>query len=238
MNTQGLYAGTFTCNANLDGLKSGVENDFYFACNDTSGNVDTQAYKYVLMGTQSLAISSVTPSNGTLIKDSTLSVKVVLGVQTNAGQNQGQATCYYSPTGSGSDYLQFSSTASYQGAQDLWLPSGAYTYYIKCVDLGGNAAYSSVHFNVQTDTQSPEVVRATHDGGNLNIQTNEKATCVYDIVDCTYPSEDGNSMSTTDGLTHSTSWVAGRTYYIKCSDSFGNQPAPNSCNIVLSPSQI
>ena len=238
MNTQGTYSGTVTCNANLNGLKSAVENDFYFACNDTSGNVDTQAYKYVLMGTQPLGISMVTPSNGTLIKDSTQSVKVTLGVQTNAGQNQGQAICYYSPTGNGADYLMFSTTNSYQSAQDLYLPSGAYTYYIKCVDLGGNAAYSSINFNVQTDTQAPNVVRATHDGANLDIQTDEKATCVYDIVDCTYPFENGNAMSTTDGLTHATSWVAGRTYYIKCQDSFGNQPDPNSCSIVLSPSQV
>ena len=238
MNVQGLYTGTFTCNANLDGLKNGVENDFYFACNDTSGNVDSQTYPYALIGTQPLAISSVTPTNGTLIKDSTQSVKVTLNVQTAAGQNQGMATCYYSATGNDADYHQFSNTVSYQSSQDLWLPTGAYTYYVKCIDLGGNAAYSSVNFNVQTDTQAPNVVRATHDGANLDIQTDETATCVYDIVDCNYQFSDGTPMSTTDGITQSTSWVAGRTYYIKCSDSFGNQPGPNDCSIVLSPSQV
>ena len=66
------------------------------------------------------------------------------------GQNQGMATCYYSPTGNGQDLRQFSNTISYQSSQDLCLPTGAYTYYVKCVDLGGNAAYSSVNFNVQT----------------------------------------------------------------------------------------
>ena len=47
----------------------------------------------------------------------------------------------------------------------------------------------------------------------------------------------GTSMSTSDGITQSTAWVAGETYYIKCQDSFGNQPAPDSCSIVLSASQ-
>jgi hypothetical protein len=238
MNTMGTYSGTYTCTANLDGIKNSVENDFYFACQDLSGNVDTQNYQYSLIGTQPLVINSATPANGTTIKDSTQSIKVTLNVQTSAGQSQGQATCYYDPSTDPSGYKMFSNTNSYQSSQDLWLTSGAYNYNIKCVDLGGNAAYTSVNFNVQTDTQAPNVVRASHDGANLNIQTDEQATCVYDIVDCTYPFDGGTSMSSGDGLTFSTAWVAGRTYYIKCQDSFGNQPAPNSCSIILSPSSV
>lgn len=238
LNMQGAFAGTFSCAANLTGLKSNQENDFYFACQDLSGNVDMQSTPYSLIGTQPLIISSVTPANGTTIKDSTQSVKATLTVQTSAGQNQGQATCYYDPSSDPAGYKQFSGPSSYQNSQDLWLSSGAYNYNIKCVDAGGNAAYTSVNFNVETDTQPPNVVRASHDGANLNIQTNEQSTCVYDIVDCTYPFDGGTSMSSADGVTFSTAWVAGRTYYIKCQDSFGNAPAPNSCSIILSPSSV
>jgi hypothetical protein len=237
--TQGLYAGYFDCTANLNGLKNGVANNFYFLCNDTYGNVDSQGYyPYTLMGTEPLVISSVSPTNGTLIQDSTDNVKVTLNVQTSGGQNQGQATCYYSSTGNGEDWTQFAGPASYQNSEDLYLPSGSYTYYIKCVDLAGNAAYSSAYFNVQTVTQPPGIISATHQSANLVIQTNVNSTCVYDIVDCTYPISGGTAMSTSDGITFSTPWVAGQTYYIKCEDSFSNQPAPNTCTIVLSPSEV
>ncbi len=237
INLQGVYAGTFTCLANLTGIKDRVENDFYFACNDTVGNV-AQALQYSLRGTQPLVISSVNPINGSTIQDSTQNVKVTLNVQTTAGSDQGQATCSWSPSGNPGTYFDFINTNSYQSTHNLSLYAGSYNYYIKCVDPGGNAAYSSTKFNVQSVTTPPNVVRASRDGTNLNIQTNIQSTCVYDVIDCTYPFNEGTSMTTTNGLTHSTSWVAGRTYYIKCKDNFENQPDPNSCSIVLSPSSV
>lgn len=231
MNSQGNYI----CIANLTGIKIN-ENDFYFKCGDLSGNNDTQSYKFSLTGTQPLVISSVTP-NGTTIQDSTTSVHVILTAQTTAGANQGQATCYYSTTGSESDYAAFSNTSSYQSMQDLWLSTGSYTYYVKCVDLGGNADYAVVNFGIQTITTPPIVTRVYHDGSNLDIATDRNSTCVYDIIDCTYPFETGTPMTTTDNIIHSTAWSTDNTFYVKCMDPFGNQPNPSSCSIIVQPSQ-
>ena len=189
------------------------------------------------MGTQALVITSVTPENGTVIKDSTDSVKVTLTADTAGGADNGDyTTCYYSSTGIG-QYSQFQNTDSYHHSTDLRVPAGSYTYYIRC-DSGGNLAEQAIAFTVQTDTQAPVVVRASHENTNLNIQTDEEAKCYYDVIDCNYNLSTGIAMTTSDGLTHSTTWVSGRTYYIKCADSFNNAPAVNQCSIILSPSQF
>ena len=33
-------------------------------------------------------------------------------------------------------------------------------------------------------------------------------------------------------------WESGRTYYVKCKDSYGNQPDPNECSIIASPRSL
>ncbi len=241
MNMQGIFAGKFPCTATLTGLNDGVANNFHFLCSDTAGNTATQDYPFIIMGTQELAITSVSPANGTVIKDSTDSVKVTLNAATAAGYNQGQAYCEYSTSGSSGSYKIFDSdtaSQSYQHSTELWLPAGSYNYYIRCTDDGSNRDVETVNFQIEIDKEAPAVVRVSHENANLNIKTNEEAKCVYDIVDCSYPFDKGISMLTSaDKKSHTTSWVAGRTYYIKCKDSFGNNPQ-NDCSITLSPSQF
>ncbi|MDD5699727.1 MAG: hypothetical protein PHH00_00845 [Candidatus Nanoarchaeia archaeon] len=243
MNVQGIYPGTYTCTATLTGLNGGVSNNIYFLCADNLGNIatDDDFNPFVLAGTQALVISSAGPVNGTLIKDSTDSVKVTLTAQTAAGFNQGQAVCSFSSTGTGR-YTEFFNTNSYQHSHDLYLTNGTYTYYIRCFDMAGNYDEEAVNLAIETDRQAPTIVRVSHENANLNIKTDEEAECVYDIVDCNYPFDSGISMITSDGRTHLTNWVAGRTYYIKCRDLFTtpNEPAQDSCsaNGILSTSQF
>ncbi len=243
MNSQGL----FTCNAQLSGLNDGVRNRFYFRCKDQPGqtesdrNVNVESYEFEIIGTQSLAIDSISP-NDTTIRESTDPVKVTLSVRTSAGYNEGEATCYYSDTGEERDYKTFLNTASYQHSHDLWLAGEAggrsYTYYVKCIDLGGNADYETITFEVETDTTPPVIVRAYHEETYLKITTVEEATCVYDVVSCNYLFDDGLEMDTSDGLDHFTSWATDRNFYIKCEDKFGNQPLANQCSIIIKPSQV
>ena len=226
----------YKCIANLTGISNNQANNFYVRCNDTLGDVDMSVtpFSINLKGSaQTLAISSATP-NGTLIQSASSSVNVTINVQTVGGTDgQGTANCYYNDTINTNRWIAFGTPASYSSSVTLWLPGATpsinYNFPIKCVDPAGNVAYTSVSFNVQSVTQPPNVVRASHSGTDLTIQTNVNATCVYDIIDCTYPISDGTSMTTSDGITFTTTWVAGRTYYIKCQDAFGNQPPPNSC---------
>lgn len=237
----GSNTGLYKCFANLTGLVDGEVNTFYFRCQDNLGNVHsgTDPFSLRLRGTQALSIVSVSPNN-TLIKDSTDSIKVTFHVQTAAGsEGDGTATCEYKDTTGSNNYVPFDNTGdSYISSHEIRLPTGDYSFPIKCVDPAGNAYYSLTTFEVESDREWPVVVRASHDNTNLNIKTNEEATCVYDVVDCNY--ESGTPMTTVDGITHVTKWISGRTYYVKCKDSFGNEPTINSCSVngVLSTSQF
>lgn len=231
MNNQGL----FKCEANLTGIKNNFENKFYFRCRDNSDNVMTESHEFTLRGTQSLAISSASP-NETTIKDSTDSIKVTLQTQTSAGANEGQATCYYKESNDNEEnYVEFLNTDSFEHSQNLWLSEGSYDYDIRCVDAGGNADSTSITFSVESDNEAPSVTRAYHEEDSLKIVTDETAECVYDIVDCNYPFEDGISMTTVNDITHFTDWSTDSNFYIKCRDRFGNLPNPDQCSITVRP---
>lgn len=242
VNAQGLYP----CSTTLTGLKNSVNNDFYFRCkdqpwlagtaNDSQRNVNSQSYKFTLKGTQPLVITSVGPT-GT-IKDSTNVIKVTINATTSAGYNEGAAICSFSDTGNNGSYIQFFNTGTYKHSQDLFLSPGNYTYYISCNDLGGNTDTNTTSFTVESDTSPPIVVRAYHDGNYLKIITDEKSRCVYGTsssTGCNYLYGDGISMQSVEDTVNQVAWNPDKVFYIKCADSFGNQPLPNECSIIASP---
>ncbi len=233
----------YKCTTTLTGLKDLAENKFYFRCKSYPLNQEADRYKneesyvYSLIGTKALVIDSVKPVSGTTIKDSTQSVKVTLEAKTSAGYKDGEAKCYFKKASEpDSSYILFFNTNSYESTQDLWLPRGGYRYAIKCCDLGGNCDAQTTEFIVDTDFESPRVVRAYNEGTSLKIVTNEKAECVYDTTSCSYNFEDGIGMTSSDNLNHLTDWNTNNNFYIKCQDDFGNQPTPDACSIIVRPS--
>jgi len=242
VNEQGLY----TCETTLDGLKDRVENKFYFRCKDMSEseNVNTESYKYTLIGTQPLVIDWVKPEEGSLIKDSTERVKVTLEAKTSAGFDEGKSNCYFSDTGE-DDYVLFFGDGNYnqyQHSQDLWLDEGEHEYFIKCVDLGGNPDIEVVNFEVESDSSAPIIVRAYHEETYLKLMTNEPARCVYDTkyesLPCDYSFDDGTPMTTIEDVNHYTDWNTQITFYVMCQDEYGTQPAYGECSKIIRPSQI
>ncbi|MBU2503634.1 MAG: hypothetical protein KJ879_01085 [Nanoarchaeota archaeon] len=251
-------AQVYKCSTTLTGLKDRMDNDFYFRCKDkpwlTSPEDESERYadttscifkdnpnlcKFTLVGTQPLVILSVGPDNET-ISDSTSVVKVTLEAETTAGFNKGDALCSYSPSGEDGSYIEFyPETGSYTHSQDLYLIEGDYEYYIRCTDLGGNTDTEMVSFTVETDVFSPNAVRVFKDGTSLKIITDEKASCVYDSVSCTYDFDLGIKMSTdSQGITHSTTWNANKNLYIKCQDEYENRPGPDQCSIIARPFEV
>ncbi|MGD9275805.1 MAG: hypothetical protein PVJ67_01385 [Candidatus Pacearchaeota archaeon] len=231
MNSQSLYP----CSTTLTGLKNNFENEFYFRCKDqpletSDRNVNTESYKFILLGTQPLVIDEVEPDNET-IKDSSEAVKVTLRAKTSAGYKEGESTCFYSSDDE-ENYVMFYNTISYEHSQELWLSAGDYKYFIKCIDLGGNSETKEINFIVESDNDAPLIVRAYHDEPYLKIITNEEAECVYDTTDCGYLFDDGTTMATSEGLEHFTDWNTKTNLYIKCKDNYGNSPQPsNVCSI-------
>ncbi|MBI3622824.1 hypothetical protein HY212_01950 [Candidatus Pacearchaeota archaeon] len=246
MNAQMLYK----CSTTLTGLKNQIKNDFYFRCKDKpksaekDRNVMSKGYKFTIQGTQPLIIDEIAP-NGT-IKDSTSPAKITLKVQTSAGYKEGDATCYYSEscwekTGRKDKYTMFyysQGTSSYSHSQDLWIEQGSYQCSIRCVDLGGNTDTKEVSYKIEIDDRSPQIVRAYHESNYLKIITDENATCVYGTNSCSYLFGDGIVMDTLNGNEHFTDWNADNTYYIRCKDSYGNEPFANQCSIIVRPFEL
>lgn len=242
MNNEYVY----TCRTTLSGIKDREENEYYFRCKDKpyasegDRNENKQSFLYKVIGTQPLNILDINP-NGT-IKGATDTIPIFLKVKTDNGYENGEALCYYyndednQRPDNEEDYVLFHETGNrnvHSQRQDL-VP-GNYVYYIKCVDLGGNAAYNSIRFGVETDREAPFVVRVYKENG-LKIITNEWAECTYSNTDCNYEVETGVEMDTYDNNVHTADWVVNRNYYVRCKDKYDNQPYPNVCSIMVRPS--
>jgi len=240
MGTNMLYK----CITNLTGIEDSSENKFYIKCksyplNEEKDRVEnSESYIYTLKGTEPLVIDSVEPTNGTLMKGSTSSVKVLLTVKTSAGYDKGKAWCSYnetSGTGTNGKYVLFANTNSYESTQELWLGEGYYDYSVRCCDLGANCDSKNTDFEVEIDTKEPRVIRLYNEGEELKIVTNEISNCVYDTVDCSYEFDEGIVMTTMDNLNHYVDWDIDSNFFIKCKDEYENKPNPDQCSVIARP---
>ncbi len=240
MNNQQVY----TCKTTLTGINDRKENKYYFKCKDQpwaeegDRNENKQSYQYTVIGTQPLNILEIKP-NMTIV-GATDVIPVFLEIKTDNGYRNGEALCYYynsednSPPSKEEDYVLFLDTRSSVHKQRQDLPQGNYIYYVKCVDLGGNAVYSSTQFSVEVDRKAPMIVRAYKEG-DLKIITDELAECSYSNADCNFEIESGIAMNSHDFKIHTAEWVVNKNFYIRCKDKYDNQPNPNSCSIIVRP---
>ncbi len=231
----------YTCYGNVTGVTNNQDNNYYFRCKDQPGkpdnqrNVDVQSTLLDLKGSQPLVILSASPNS--TITGSADTVPVTLQLETSAGaQGNGNATCYFSPTGENDSYIAMFETNSYLHSQDLNLPNGNYNYYFRCIDLGGNAAEANTTFSVSVDKQAPQVTRVYKQDA-LKIVTDESAECSYSLTSCNFDISDGLKMIYSNPDIRNNlyaEWKPSSTYYIRCRDLFGNEPSPNQCSIVVS----
>ncbi len=228
----------YKCATTLTGIKNREENKFYFKCKDQpwlgdsiERNKNEESYEFILQGTQPLNIIHTEP-NGT-IKGSTNIVPVTLGVETANGYNEGYATCYFSTTNNEADYIKFYETGKNIHKQQQDLEEGTYTYYFKCVDLGGNVDYDKTTFTLKVDKQAPQIIRAYKDGTQLKIITDEESSCHYSTQDCNFNIEEGINMPYSNQTEHFVDWDISNTYYIRCKDIYNNQPLPIECTLII-----
>lgn len=237
MNAQLLY----TCAGNVTGIQDRMANEFFFRCEDQPGkpegerNVNVQSFSLVLQGSQPLNILQATPSNETLI-GATQTQKVELFVRTDDGADEGRAICAFSPTGSEGSFITFFKTNSHEHRQNLDLVSGNYLYTVRCVDAGGNAAETVLEFTVDLDEEAPVVTRVYKEQDGLKVITNEPAECRYSQDSCNFVFAEGLAMVHNPASATKVSfakWTGGQSYYVKCRDTFGNEPSPNACSVVV-----
>ena len=243
INARELY----TCFTNLTGVVDRQENKFFFRCKGQSNkpeedrNVNVNSYLFNLRGSQPLNIISVGP-NGTATGN-TNTVPVNLKVVTDDRANEGTAICSFSSSGLPNSYVLMFETKAVEHTQRLDLTTGNYNYIFRCVDYGGNATEASANFSVIVDTAPPLVTRAYYDSTNiaLKIVTNEDAVCAYSLNSCNFNFEEGIELiysQASKKKSHFGEWKPNMAYYIKCKDSFDNEPAPNACSIVVSATNI
>jgi hypothetical protein len=235
----------YVCSTTLTGIKDRESNSYYFRCKDqpfkpeNDRNVNVQSYSFVLRGTQPLNIIETGPDG--VITDSTDIVPVELTVETSNGANEGLAICYFSPNGNEGSYVAMFETNSYAHKQLLQLEPGDYTYYFRCVDAGGNSDEAQTTFTVFVDRMAPQITRAYRDNDALKLSTNENAECSYSLNNCNFNFDEGvlfiysNPSIKTN---HFTPWQPNTDYYIKCRDGYGNQPNPNECSLIATPTNI
>jgi len=232
----------YTCKTTLTGIKDRQDNKFYFRCkdqplaNEPERNVMQQSYPFTLAGTETLNIIDIKP-NGT-IYGSTEVVSVWLEAETANGYKNGEAICYYSDTQNEADYVEFRETGTSLHKQRLDLTEGNYKYYVKCVDLGGNRDDNNTEFKVEVDNSAPAVARVYRENELLKVVTTEESECRYDIKSCNFKFEDGIDMPYANQTSHVAEWKTENTYYIRCSDKYGNIPLSNQCSIIVRPYDV
>lgn len=243
MNAYMLYR----CTTTLTDLENDKENKFYVRCKDQpflaegegQRNTNLESYEYTLVGTQPLVLDWVTP-NDTLVKGPTENVEVKIEAETSAGYDDGMAVCYYSLTGNQGSYIEFYETNSYEHSQSVWLDEGEHEMYIQCIDLGGNTDEAVIEFEVETDTDWPEITRMYYEDDYLKLITDEAAICVYSKTDCRYIFDDGIPMENIDNIEHYIDWNSNVNFYIKCKENrdAGLYPPSGECSIIARPFDI
>jgi len=241
----------YTCETTLIGIENRKENNYYFRCKDKPNaleadrNENKQSFLYTIVGTQPLTLLELKPEEGEIIRGSTDSIPVILEIKTDNGYRNGESICSYSESDTiplDEDYIDFSDTGGSEHKQRQDINTGSYNYYIRCIDLGGNAVYDKVSFEVESDNNAPIVVRVYKEAGQLRIVTVEEAGCAYSNKDCNFEIEEGIALSTVDNKAHATDWITNKNYYIRCKDNFENQPglseSATGCSIVVRPYEV
>ncbi|PIN95511.1 hypothetical protein COU56_01400 [Candidatus Pacearchaeota archaeon CG10_big_fil_rev_8_21_14_0_10_31_9] len=229
----------YPCVATLPLVKD--ENKFYVKCRDqpwlgenTSRNIGL-GYEYVLKKTATdLIIDSISPS-GT-IKRGSETAQVDLIAETSGGVSSGESVCQYSINNQ--PYITFAQTLSNEHKQTFTsLNLGNYSVSVRCIDSAGNIASKNTSFTLEIDTTPPSITRIYYGSGELVIETDEDASCVYrnDSVTCNYNFANGTSMDFGNTKIHKADWSLKSISYIKCKDMWGNEP--DECSAVVKPYQ-
>jgi len=222
----------YPCVATFTGINK-EDTPYYIRCQDEQGNDNDASYDFSLKGSLPLKMMDLSPNE--TIRSGSTQAEVNLYAETMFGC--GNAICFYSQTGLESDFTTFKDTNTDDGVhiQQLFLGDGFHTMNFKCVDAGGNVAENSTSFEVDIDTNAPEIVRAYEDDNLLKIVTVRDAVCAFTTDNCDFLVDEGEKLLTSTGREniHMTEWIKDTNYYVKCKDNFNNEEL--GCSIIVRP---
>jgi hypothetical protein len=229
----------YPCETTITNLTTG-ENAIYVRCldqpwlpaNNSLRNVNLGDYKYSLFASESaLNISSIiftydgkTISHGEAFKEGFDPIEVEMNVRTSGGANLGESMCQWKIGESSMSSMRPWSEYSTDHSQFFsYITTGVTNIYLECIDSAGNNVSAETSFSLEVDRTPPIVVRAYENNGRLKIITNENSQCYYNFQSCNLNFENATEMTTGFSQTHSASWIAGQTYYIRCEDLWENK---------------
>jgi hypothetical protein len=203
---------------------------------DKERNANRKSYVFNLRTSDTMKLMKITPASDERIYGGTSPITIQLQAETAFGCESGKSICYYSTTGNENDYIQFFETDSNVHSQSLDLTEGVHTYFVKCVDSGGNIAVNKTTFNVVLETQAPAVSRVYESSGMLKVITLKDSDCSYSLDNCDFTFPEGINMPSDGTKEHTAEWQRGKTFYIKCRDKYKNEPA--ECSIIVRPEDL
>jgi hypothetical protein len=249
---------TYGCRGELSGIKDTEETPYFIKCNDqpwlegketiqASRNANLESEIVVLKGSKELIIDEITingKENNITIKDSTKPVAVDVGVTTLGGCEEGYSRCQYATQNSIGNLIwtEFYNEGifeyNYYNNNTFRYGEGAKNLPIRCTDVGGNTATSFANFTIEIDEEAPVLARAYYEDDYLKLITTEEAECVYSTVystfGCNYAFDDGSEIPPTEmSLDHFVTWDTTSDMFVKCRDSYGNQPSIGKCSIIV-----
>ncbi len=215
-------------------LKNKNAEDLLYTLYVTENNLEIDSI-YILRGDSTIYLN-INSSVSTEIRGGGNVFSFGIGIETSKGSGEGASICYYEWN---NNFIPFFETNSNQHKQELNLLSGDYNIPIRCIDDSSNEANGNAIFKLKIDNTPPKVVRTYYDKNKLKIITDEQSKCYAsfdEIKECNFNIEDAQSMTIGFSTQHSSPWIAGEKYYIKCKDAWENQNP--SCAIIVTTSLV
>lgn len=208
----------YQCFGLLTGIEEGKSKSYFIKCRDIAGNINQQSYLwpngYILSGSLPLQIVQTAPSGNLYFND------IKLYAKTSGGAEGGKAVCSYQDSSFMPGSVKFSQTGGSEHYQNQKLNMGNYNYFVRCNDVAGNEANTTISFQVTSDTDAPVIMQVYFDADKIYMVTNEDSSCEWGKE--IFGFGQGKDMETADGKTHSFSADDGVKYFVRCADSFGN----------------
>ena len=233
---------SYTCATKLNGIARDGTN-FFVRCkdqpegivNESKRNAMQESYVFNLRGSNQLKLKVLHPNE--TVYGAIRPTPVELYAETLFGCEDNKAVCYYSTSSTANSFVQFFDTDKTDGVhtQRLDLNDGTYTYFVRCVDAGGNVVNASTTFKVSIDVNAPVVARAYEEDGYLKLVTPLNSECVYNSNSCDYLFSEGIQMPYANSTTHVTEWIADKKYFIKCRDEYRSEPV--DCSLIVRPTE-
>ena len=198
------------CNALLTGIKKEPLN-YYFRCEDVSGNVNAMSESYVVSQSESLLISSVSCIDrvGSECGRKIMGRNFTLNVQTAFGAEDGNSLCSvfgaYAFDMPGEENIHEINLGPFD--------TGNYNFDIKCKDKIGNKNETKVDFEIFVDAEAPKIIKVFTENGVLNVASDKSAECYYSNAK---EFNFDNKFSVTGDLKHSTAVGSEQYFRVGC----------------------